>query len=408
VAALLARGANAEPRDKGGFTPMHFAALHNHPSIVRRLILHGADPTMRSLLGYTPADLATSEEVLKATRRIEYHSRTRSNGSIKSRNSSIASLKSLWDPLSTTQPNNMQGTTDGPEDGSSAGDDEDEDEDPYNAEDRETDDTSSGQLWRRPSRGHTARNVSGPVAPDTATHLGVPEAQNPPGLVSPTAAMAAFRDQMSTQFQHIQQTMHLNFSNLPNLPPMQMPTLPDYQAYLPTNPMVRRISSLVPHMGTPRPNSADAKEHDYKWWDLFSGASSAAPPAYDDIFPEKDLATKRSSAAQAAADAVADSKCATLFDEVQCTMESSLVAGSSTALETVRIGRKHPVSPETQTKLRLQHAEKVKRIKSDRKLFFIWIPLLVLIIFAMCYNRVPQLTEFIRNRSSKGWTISVQ
>ena len=39
VAALLARGANPEPRDKGGFTPMHFAAMHGHPQIVRRLIL---------------------------------------------------------------------------------------------------------------------------------------------------------------------------------------------------------------------------------------------------------------------------------------------------------------------------------------------------------------------------------
>lgn len=396
VAALLARGANAEPRDKGGFTPMHFAALHDHPQIVRRLILCGADPTMRSLLGYTPADLATSEEVLRATRRIEYHSRTRSNGSIRSRTSSIASLRSLWEPLSITQSNVMQGTTDGPEDGSTAS--ENDDDDPYNPDDEEDDGVS---IWRRSSHANATRTVSGPITSDTSAQLAVPEAQSPPAFVSTAAAMAAFREQMSAHFQHIQQTMHLNFSNLP---PMQMPTLPDYQAYLPTNPVVRRISSMVPHMGATRPSSVsstDGKEHDYTWWDLFSGAgaAAAAPPAYDDIFPDKDMATKRSSAAQAAADAVADDKCAILFDQVQSTAESSTaVAESSTALETVHIGRKHPVSQEVQAKLRLAHAEKVKRIKSDRNLFFIWIPLLVVVIFAMGYNKVPQLAEFLRNR----------
>jgi len=100
VAALLARGANPEPRDKGGFTPMHFAALHNHPQIVRRLMLSGADPTIRSLQGYTPSDMATSEEVLRAARRIEHHTRTRSGSSLRSRTSSATSLRSVWEPSS--------------------------------------------------------------------------------------------------------------------------------------------------------------------------------------------------------------------------------------------------------------------------------------------------------------------
>lgn len=118
----------------------------------------------------------------------------------------------------------------------------------------------------------------------------------------------------------------------------------------------------------------DGKEHDYKWWDLFSGSTSTAPPAYDEIFPDNDVALKRSSAAQATSDAVADNKCAVLFDKTQSKAGSqTTVAGSSTTLETVRIGRRHPVSEEMQNKIRLAHAEKVKRIKSDRKLFFIWV-----------------------------------
>ncbi|CZR60637.1 uncharacterized protein PAC_10533 [Phialocephala subalpina] len=66
VAALLARGANPEARDKGGFSPLHFAALRNDPQMLRRLMLSGADPTARSLQGYFPSDMATSEEARHA------------------------------------------------------------------------------------------------------------------------------------------------------------------------------------------------------------------------------------------------------------------------------------------------------------------------------------------------------
>ena len=79
----------------------------------------------------------------------------------------------------------------------------------------------------------------------------------------------------------------------------------------------------------------------------------------------------------------------------------------STKLETVRISQKHLITREQQDQLRLAHAEKVKRLSRDRNLFFIWvcrlscslkmlkinfkqIPLLVVIILAMLYNRVPQ------------------
>jgi hypothetical protein len=353
VAALLARGANPEPRDKGGFTPMHFAAMHNHPQIVRRLILGGADPTMRSLQGFTPADLAASEEVLQSTRRFQHHTRTRSAGSIRSRTSSAGSLRSLWEqPLNQT-----------PAHGEQTSNDEDEDDTDGDAD---VENSKDDAFWMRSRR----TSVQPPIidsTPKQQTNLLEVQRETPTGMVSPTAAMTAFRDQLTAQIQHFQQTMQLNLPNLPNLP--------DYQAYLPTAPMVRRISSFVPTMGS-RPSSAEhpAKEADYRWWDLFSGSIATAPPAYEDIFPQGDLDTKRSSAAQAAADAMADSKCATMFDETEVVSSSSSASSSRSALlEALRIGQKHPITKEQQDQLRLAHAEKVKRLRSDRNLFFIWV-----------------------------------
>jgi Ankyrin repeats (3 copies)/IPT/TIG domain len=405
VAALLARGVNPEPRDNGGFTPMHFAAMHNHPQIVRRLILCGADPTMRSLQGYTPSDLATSDEVLRSTRRIERHIRTHSGGSMRSRTSSATSLRSLWEqpsyPWSSVKSTNAENLKRSlpsyMKQGSSASSD---DEYEYDAEN--TDAGGDDTFWMRSS----SRRTSGQIPPldDQARSIELPAVGG--GLSSPTAAVAAFRDQLSAQIHHLQQTMQLNLPNLPQMPTLPMiPNLPDYQAYLPTAPMVRRISSLVPHMGASRPGTADhsTKDTDYRWWDLFSGTIPPAPPAYDDIFPRNDLDVKRSSVTQAAADALADNKCAALFDQlVEATGSST--GPKSALLEALRIGQRHPMIREQQEQLRLAHAEKVKRLRSDRNLFFIWvctflishfysdykqIPLLIVIMLAMLYNRVP-------------------
>jgi hypothetical protein len=352
VAALLARGANPEPRDKGGFTPMHFAALHNHPQIVRRLLLSGADPTVRSLQGYTPADMSTSDEVRRAARRIEHHSRTRSGSSLRSKTSSATSLRSLWEPTRLTSAVDNLALSDD----SDANDNEYEDEDDDAAQD--------GAFWMR-SRRPSAQVPARKELPDVKDPILEIPTLNVVEPVTPSAAMTAFRDHVTAQIQHIQQTMHANFPNLPQMPRLDMPTLPDYQSYLPTAPMVRRISNLV---GNNRPDSA--KEHDYRWWDLFSGNVPAAPPAYEEIFPHGDLDTKRASAVQAAADTVADNKCFELFDQAE---SSTAPQRRPMKLDTVRIGQKHTITREQQDQLRLAHAEKVKRLSRDRNLFFIWV-----------------------------------
>jgi hypothetical protein len=404
VAALLARGANPEPRDKGGFTPMHFAAMHGHPQIVRRLVLSGADPTWRTLQGYTPSDLSATEEVLRSTRRIEFHSRRRSGGSIRSRTSSATSLRSLWEPPSTTQPSPNPEIID--EDSSDYSNDEEKED-----EDEDTDPAGEGVFWMRPRRRSTHVPIIDVAAQERASSLSLPVPDGPIGAIpSPAAAMTAFRDHFTAQIQHLQQSMqHLN---LPNLP--QMPNLPDYQAYLPTAPMVRRISSLVPHMGASRNNGIvpNPKETDYKWWDLFSNSLSTAPPAYEDIFPHGDGDVKTRAIDSNETTATGNDKSVT---DITSVAESSQLRLNSTSpsalLENLRIGTKHTMTQEQQMQLRRAHAEKVKRFRSDRNLFFIWvsakpifhklyhrgpvsniaqIPLLIVIIFAMLYNRAPQ------------------
>lgn len=431
VAGLLARGANPEPRDKGGFTPMHFAALHNHPQIVRRLMLSGADPTIRSLQGFTPADMSTSEEVSRATRRVEHHSRTRSGSSLRSRTSSATSLRSLWEPTrSPATADNLDQS-----------DDSDEDDNEYEDED-DDDGPQDGGFYMKSRRPSTQNLVRKELPDETDPVLDLPTI-NVVEPTTPNAAMVAFRDQIrdqiTAQFQHIQQTMHANFPNLPQMPRLDMmPALPDYQSYLPTAPMVRRISNLV---GNNRPDSAGAgaKEQDYKWWDLFSGTVPAAPPAYEEIFPQGDLDVKRASAIQAAAETVADNKCSELFDVAETVVEAhaessamALKRKMPVKLEAVRIGQKHVVTREQQDQLRLAHAEKVKRLSRDRNLFFVWvccsvlvfrgqerliwvqIPILVLISLAMLYNRVPQawsgasqFMETLRMRHNQGRIVEV-
>jgi hypothetical protein len=358
VAALLARGANPASLDKGGYTPMHFAALHNHPQIVRRLMLNGADPTIRSLRGYTASDMATSEEVIQMTRYVEHHSRTRSGSSLKSRTSSATSLRSVWEPL----PRSLSVAQDFAED-SDDGDNEYEDDD--------TDGAKDGAFWMRSTSVAKAQRLKSEVLKPQTTALPVPDQV---GFASPAAAMSAFRDHITTQVLQFQQTMQ---HNLPNLP--QMPALPDYQNYLgPNAPMVRRISNLV----TSRHDGTNAvKEQDYKWWDLFSGNVPAAPPAYEDIFPQGDSDTKTEivtrTASQASADAVADNKCAELFDHA----ESSTVSRKKPLIiETVRIGNQHTITREQQDQLRLAHAAKVKRLSRDRNLFFIWVSRIQLVL----------------------------
>ena len=55
---LLGRGVNLAARDPRGFTPLHLAALHGLPHVIRCLLRFGADPNIRDQLGRSPREIA--------------------------------------------------------------------------------------------------------------------------------------------------------------------------------------------------------------------------------------------------------------------------------------------------------------------------------------------------------------
>ncbi|KAL2753674.1 hypothetical protein ACRALDRAFT_2044030 [Sodiomyces alcalophilus JCM 7366] len=402
VAGLLARGADPDLRDKGGYTPMHMAAISGHESIVRRLIQAGADPTIRSLSGDRPADVASSQEVKEHIRRCERHVRSRSRASMRSihsRVNSAASLRSLWDPDSMSDKSDDDAGDSEASPEYSSGDFDDEDE------------------WL---------DVQGRMSSARGNHQNsLPKAEEAESQTVPdsprTALAASVRDQLAAQLQQLQQTMATmqlpNLSqmpNLPNLPQMptfpRMPMLPDYQAYLQQHPLMGRMTSLMPGMLGPRPGSAGdgddaSRPMDFKWWDLSAllpnsnnnktDSGTVPPPAYSELFPRDAADKKQASAAQAAAEAEADSKCARLYDSETVAEEEGEAAESSTdqlsAPKALRIGRKKAITKEQQQDFLRMHAVKLKGVRSDKNLWFIWIPLLTCILAAMLYIRFPKM-----------------
>ncbi|OAQ79881.1 membrane-tethered transcription factor [Purpureocillium lilacinum] len=387
VAALLARGANPDARDKGGFTPLHVAAINNHPEIVRRLMLVGADPTIRSLSSLTAADVAQSRQVLRAIRQSERHARSFSGGSLHSRTSSATSLRSLWEPMTRAhthdEPIAVDGGEESPEYTSGDFEDEDPDEDLY-------------MHMRRQSR------VRGDV--DSTDHLGDDSDEEIRGPGSPTTQFAALKDQLQQQFHQLQQSMALHLQSLPQMPQIPtfpgMPLLPDYQAYLQQAPFMRRMQQLMPGGSGARPDSQDGgnPKMDSRWWDLSSYMQNGAqaPPAYEEIFGRQDSDTKQESAIRAAADAEADIKCTSLYDQpsTSAAAEARTIT-RATSPGILKIGRKNAITKEQQEQFLAAHEKKLKNLSSDRNLFFIWIPLLLVMVCAMLYSYFPSLFPFL-------------
>jgi len=385
VAGLLARSVNTDVRDNGGYTALHLAALNNQPEIVRRLICAGADPTIRTLSGLTAAEVAEgSREVLHAMRRLERHARSRSGASLHSRASSAASLKSLWEPPTATKSAQLAAA----EYNSDPSDSNDEETLEYSREatteeddggDDEAADASEDEFldMRRGSvhaRRAAAEASPAPLVPGPVADSGVPV---PPAMASPaTAAMTAFREQLTAPFQQFMAQLPTSITMPPN-------PLPDYyQAYL-NSAAFQRISSLVPNIGGSRPGSSSSqqrpgsKEMEGRWWDLSSLMPSyGMPPAYEEIFPNKDLDTKQATAAAAAAEAEADSKCAALYDQASCQEHDQTTPQESPARELpalLQIGRKNAITKEQQENLRRAHAARRKGLRSDTSLYTVWV-----------------------------------
>ncbi|KAA8651857.1 hypothetical protein EYZ11_006210 [Aspergillus tanneri] len=364
VAGLLARGASPDVQDRTGNTPMHLAALNGHAHIVNRLRLAGANVNSRSIRGFVPADLATTLQAHQAALIPAQHYRSRSTGSLTSlrrRQSSSASLHLLWESSS--------GSFD------SAIDDSEE-------EDESEEDGIGFTPSRRPS-----------IHQDTSASIPAPEqsaSEEEPRPFSPPAALVAWRNQLQAQINQFQQSVANAFPNLPALPPM--PALPDYQAH----PMMRRITNLVPHRPTA---SWPAKEG---WWDLLTGNSAPSAtelPSYEELYPRKEeeaeedaARAKKASMLQAATDAALDRHFEAQASEQASSSQNVAAKQEKEDLKDIRIGRK-VISREQQKHLREHQAQRMKGLGSDRNLYFIWIPLLILVIGAWMRSYAPGIWQ---------------
>ena len=355
VAGLLARGANPDVRDRNGMSPMHMAALHGQSQVIRRLRLAGGDPTLRSLLGYTPADMATSQNALDAVQALQSHSRSRSAGastvSLVSQASSTTSLRSLGLPQSKRASFSLDDYT------SDEGDEEDIKDVAIRPAERLQHSTVA-RLWaesRRNSKNLESDPRAGSITRQHAETTALPSA---------AAAMTAWRDHLAAQIQQFQQSVNWTMPNLQMLTLPPMPYLPDYGRFVPQR--------------TPRPSTSpngnpETKENDTKWWEILTGSapSPPAPPAYDEIYPvevqeARDLKTE--SAARAATDAIADQKAIAVFD----------IKHKDVPPETKSSGTKNITGSLTLQQQRQRNGtdvQEVKRIRSDKNLWFIWVRL---------------------------------
>jgi ankyrin repeat protein len=60
VSVLIGAGAQIDALGDMGCTPLYFATMKFHGLAIATLLEHGADPDIRSELGFTPRELAAS------------------------------------------------------------------------------------------------------------------------------------------------------------------------------------------------------------------------------------------------------------------------------------------------------------------------------------------------------------
>jgi ankyrin repeat protein len=368
-------------RDRGGYTSLHLAALNSHTEMVKLLIHWKADSSIRSLSGLTAADLARSDAVLRA---LEDPVGPRNTGML-SAVGSTSSLRSLLEPTAATSMLHQHDL------GDVLGSDEESLE--YSSiHDSDEDGSLSGDFDgdRFPTTATRPSSLIGEVDAENAQQG---RFKSPMTLVKEQFGypfqQLAQQMQFAQQMQPLQQLQQA-LRQLPQMP--YIPQMPNMPNMLPeqAEQVLARLSAMAANQ-----------------FGQLKFASSEPPPSYEEVCPERrDAAeTKEASAARAALEAEGDAKCAALFDTVEADAESSTV--SSPPLSTtddnaedinnqdlptlLQIGRKNAITKEQQENLRTMHAMKLKGLGSDRKLFFIWIPLLVVVMCLMLSNKIPFL-----------------
>ncbi|KAI0156387.1 hypothetical protein GGR57DRAFT_80519 [Xylariaceae sp. FL1272] len=410
AARLVSRGANVNARDKNGFTPLHMAVMNDRVDLVGWLIPKGADRDARSILGLKPIHVARSRAMSRVLRNFASLMRSRSAGALHSRANSTGSLISHLEQSLTMSSGHEASWRDGSDSG-------DEPDDEESTDDADSTETHADWLdMRRTSmadhRGISKRTSMADLrrhSLDEIAHTNATE-DHP---ASPSDTITALREQFAAQLQQLQhavatgfqnpvpqlqQFQHLMATHLQNFQPFQMPNMPqmmpDYPAYLHAAPVMQRISSLVPNIRGQRPESGDSTSNppETKWGGLPFFGVNESPPAYEDVFPQKVVDVKQASAAQAAAEYEADAKCTTLYD--QPSSEGSTVCSHTEEMPTsLQIGRKHQITKEQQENLQRAHAQRLKTVSRDKMLWFVWIPLLTLVLGAMLWSGASSLAS---------------
>jgi hypothetical protein len=213
------------------------------------------------------------------------------------------------------------------------------------------------------------------------------DATTSPGLPAP-ATMAALKYQFAAQLQQLQQLMTGGFQNLPQLPQLrslpqianmpslsQMPNMPqltDYQAAV-----LQRLAAMMSAIGGSKAVATEGQP---------------PPPSYEEIFPgrgcDSTVEFKKESEVEATLEAGSDSKCAAHSAHSLDDSESSDSSSSPRSItdregqavgdqdglpQLLQIGRKNAITKEQQENLRRAHAERLKRLSGDRKLFVFWV-----------------------------------
>ena len=390
VAGLLSHDAMPDARDNGGFTPMHLAAMNGHVEVVRRLVSAGADPSIRSLSGLTVADMAPAN-MTRPIRKIERFARSNRFGSLHSRSNSATSLRSLWEGPPGTR---------GYQDVSEVPESDRENEETfncsslYNFSEDDSEDVDDSQILGL-GRRHVSRTMTSPsISQANESHVHAHDA----AFLSPTATMAAWKEQMTAQFQQLQQAVAGPLQSIAQLPNLAViPTLQDYQLLASLQGM-RRLAELIPNIGRPGSSGNQSPgSPDNKWWEsLFP---SSAPPAYEDLYPQADMDGKKASDSQAAAEVEADVKCTNLYDQDMEKATSRTQAPSTSTISKrplpalLQIGRRHAITQEQRANLQQLRSEKLVRWSKDRKLFFIWVGFLFSPLFPYSVLFIEAITR---------------
>jgi hypothetical protein len=352
AAGLLARGANPHLVDNNGHTAMHHAAMYGHTQIIHRLRLSGASHRVRSVKGFSPADLATSLQAYQAVTVPSLHYRSRSVGGtpmrLHSRQQSSSSLHSFWENDSDT--NVSESSDDGREDSAAS---------------LELVRTASRSLpsSRRGSAQHARHALQPLTSPDSVQ----PEPNE--------TFMAAWRDQLQAHIQKYNEATQALQSMMPSFPALNghlQALQQEYQA----NPMVRRVSQLFPQRPSNSRSNSTARRND-GWWDALTGNRSPSPtqqpPAYESLFPADgpsagDISLKKLSTEQAAADAIAD---------------QHFEAQSSSQV--------HSRTEEYSEDMLVRRDIKRIELSKDRKLFFIWVRVMKCWIYCIDILTISQI-----------------